>query len=70
MPIQTSKNHLERRVKVLKQPFITTEENMNNWVDCEINEEARWDYQTLTSVQQQELSSSVLEKVGQLFVDR
>ena len=65
---QVFKKNAERRVKVSKQSVIEDKSNYSS-DDSEI-EDVGWDYRTLTDVQQQNLTLSVKEKVGKLFIDR
>ena len=57
----------------MRFPKTRKQQENNKYIDYSDGfdiEEPIWDYQTLTSAQQQGLPSSVLEKVGKLFVDR
>ena len=70
---KTKKNEplkkLPLRCAKFSKPTIPEERNSNNSDDSEI-EDAKWNYQTLSTAQEQEMSVTVLEKVGKLFLDR
>ena len=60
---------LPLRCAKFSKPTILEDRNSNNSDESEI-EDAKWNYQRLSTAQQQEMSLTVLEKVGKLFVDR